>query len=508
MNDLRKIERALISVFYKDGLEPVVKKLQSLGVQIISTGGTYDFITSLDIPAEKVESLTEYPSILGGRVKTLHPAVFGGILARRNVATDLQEIHQYAIPYIDLVIVDLYPFAEMLQKTQDEAEIIEKIDIGGISLIRAAAKNYEDVVIVPSPIYYPELLHLLDTKQGATNINDRKTFAARAFRVSSEYDTMIHRYFEPENDEIPFNRYLTQPVHLRYGENPHQKGTFYGNMGEVFEQLHGKELSYNNLMDVDAALHLIHDFEEPTFAIIKHTNACGIASRQLLVDAWKDALACDPVSAFGGILVTNKPIDNETALEISKLFFEVIIAPGYQKNALETLQSRKNRIILQTCKFSLSDRMFRSALNGMIVQDKDTKVESPVEMVTVTKLAPAPEQYDDLIFANIIVKHSKSNAIVLVKNRQLLASGVGQTSRVDAVKQAIAKAEIFGFTLQGAVMASDAYFPFADSVEIAKNAGITAVIQPGGSIRDAESIDYCNNHGISMVFTGFRHFKH
>lgn len=508
MTEPKKITSALISVYYKEGLEPVVRLLHKFNIRLISTGGTYDFIQSLGIKVETVESITSYPSILGGRVKTLHPKIFGGILGRRNLQTDMEQMQQYDILPVDLVIVDLYPFAETLRKTEAEDEIIEKIDIGGISLIRAAAKNFQDVLIVPSAEYYPEFLQLLEEKQGFTDISDRKIFAAKAFNVSSDYDSLIYCYFDPENEQKTFKQSLLQHKLLRYGENPHQQGMYYGNISEVFEQLHGKEISYNNLIDIDAAINLINDFDEPTFAIIKHTNPCGVASRNKLIDAWKYALAGDPVSAYGGILVTNCPVDDETAAEINKLFFEVIISPGYTKNALELLQSRKNRIILQTKCTKMPHKLFRSVLNGVIEQDRDTKVETPEEMKPVTRVMSDGKEVLDMIFANKVVKHSKSNAIVLVKDKQLLGSGIGQTSRVDAVKQAIAKAEAFGFDLKNAVMASDAYFPFADSVEIAHKAGISSFVQPGGSIRDAESVNYCNENGLSMVFTGFRHFKH
>jgi phosphoribosylaminoimidazolecarboxamide formyltransferase/IMP cyclohydrolase len=491
----KKIGSALISVYYKDGLDEIVRELHKLGVTIYSTGGTYDFITNLGIPAFTVESLTAYPSIFGGRVKTLHPKVFGGILYRRENEEDVEQAMQYGIPAIDLVIVDLYPFEETVTKTTDEAEIIEKIDIGGISLIRAAAKNYEDVIIVAASSQYSGFMQLLKEKGGKTSLDDRRRFAGMAFGITSHYDMAILGHFQPA-------------YKLRYGENPHQLGTFHGDLDRVFTRLHGKEISYNNIGDLDAAIALIKEFDDTTFAILKHNNACGIASRPRLVDAWKDALAGDPVSAFGGVLITNREIDDETAEEIDKLFFEIILVPSYKKSALEKLQSKKNRIILQQGNYDFPARQFRSMLNGTIVQDKDLKTETKEDLRPVTDRQPTDRETEDLLFANKIVKHTRSNAIVLVKNKQLIGSGVGQTSRVDALKQAIAKAREFNFDLSGAVLASDAFFPFADSVGIAHNAGITAVIQPGGSVRDQDSVDYCQKHDLAMVFTGIRHFKH
>ncbi len=505
---MKKIKNALISVYYKDKVDIIAKKLGDLGINIFSTGGTYDYIKKLDIEAITVESITSYPSILGGRVKTLHPKVFGGILFRRDNREDLEQIKQYEIPEIDLVIVDLYPFEETIAKTDNEEEIIEKIDIGGISLIRAAAKNFKDVLIVPSSASYEELIELLDTKNGYSSIEDRRSFAARAFNISSHYDTAIFNYFNKKTKIKSFKQSYTRPAVLRYGENPHQEGLYYGDLNKVFDQLHGKAISYNNLVDLDAGINLINEFKDTTFAVLKHTNACGIATRQNLTDAWIDALTGDPVSAFGGVLVTNREIDLATAEEINKLFFELIFAPGYEKKALELLKSKKNRIILQKKYTSFSKRQFKSILNGVLEQDKDLKTETISDMETVTVQAPTEKEKIDLVFANKIVKHTKSNTIVLAKNEQLIASGVGQTSRVDALKQAIKKAAEFKFDLKGAVMASDAFFPFADSVEIAHKAGVTAVIQPGGSIRDKDSIDYCNENKMSMVFTGIRHFKH
>lgn len=504
---MKKIQSALISVYHKDSLDEIVKLLHELEVKIYSTGGTHQFITSMDIPAVKVEDITSYPSILGGRVKTLHPKVFGGILARRAEIKDVEQLDQYAIPALDLVIVDLYPFEETVRQTRDENQIIEKIDIGGISLIRAAAKNYKDVLIISGRNQYQSLIDLLKTRKGETSLEDRKYFATIAFDVSSHYDTAIYHYFAGK-DSDSFKASESHSKVLRYGENPHQRGKYYGDIEKVFVQLHGKEISYNNLGDIDAAINLIKEFDCCTFAILKHNNACGVASRETLDLAWKDALAGDPVSAFGGVLVTNEIIDTSTAELINKLFFEVILAPDYEENALKILQTKKNRIILQKRSYEFPEIQFRSVLNGIIAQDRDQKTEKTQDLKTVTNREPLATEIEDLLFANKIVKQTKSNAIVLVKNKQLLASGVGQTSRVDALKQAIEKASSFGFDLQGAVMASDAFFPFADSVEIAHKAGITAVIQPGGSVRDQESIDYCNKHNLSMVFTGTRHFKH
>jgi phosphoribosylaminoimidazolecarboxamide formyltransferase/IMP cyclohydrolase len=479
-----------------------------MGVTIYSTGGTYDFIRGLGIDAVTVESLTGYPSIFGGRVKTLHPKVMGGILYRRDEPEDNTQAANLEIPAIDLVIIDLYPFEATVASGAIQEDIIEKIDIGGISLIRAAAKNYNDVLIVPSAEQYSELIALLDEKKGKSDLNDRYYFAAQAFGVSSHYDTAIFNYFNREAGIKSFRHSFNKGEVLRYGENPHQEGVFYGDTSEVFDQLHGKAISYNNLVDLEAALALIKEFSEPSFAIIKHTNACGVASRSTLKQAWIDALAGDPVSAFGGVVASNRTIDMETAAEVNKLFFEIIIAPDYEKNALELLKSKKNRIILQIKPFDFQAKQFKSVLNGVIEQVKDTHTESASGLQKVTDKQPDDQQVKDLLFANIIVKHLKSNAIVLARNGQLLGAGCGMTSRVDALKHAISKAAEFGLDLNGAVMASDAFFPFADSVELAHNAGIAAVIQPGGSVRDEETINYCNLHGIAMVFTGIRHFKH
>jgi phosphoribosylaminoimidazolecarboxamide formyltransferase/IMP cyclohydrolase len=507
MASLKQISSALVSVYSKDGLERIVSKLHDLGVTLYSTGGTKSYINGLGIPVIAVEELTAYPSILGGRVKTLHPKVFGGILGRREVRGDLEQLAEYGIPEIDLVIVDLYPFEDTVQSGATDQEIIEKIDIGGISLIRAAAKNYKDVLVVASREQYDPLLTLLETGFGATSADERRAFATTAFNVSSHYDCEIFKYFDDGNNsalKVSENKARI----LRYGENPHQQGTFFGDLDGLFDQLHGKEISYNNLLDIDAAMGLISEFKETTFAVMKHNNACGLASRNRLVEAWKDALAGDPVSAFGGVLITNRVIDAETAGEMNKIFFEVVIAPGYEEEALDLLKQKKNRIILVQKKTGLQEKTIRSILNGIILQDRDQTTENISDMKPVTTKEPDQGQLEDLVFANIIVKHTKSNAIVLAKNKQLLASGLGQTSRIDALKQSIEKALHFGFNLQDAVMASDAYFPFADSVEIAGKAGITAVVEPGGSVRDQESIDYCNANGMAMVFTGIRHFKH
>jgi phosphoribosylaminoimidazolecarboxamide formyltransferase/IMP cyclohydrolase len=504
----KRIHSALISVFYKEGLAEIVNMLHHLDVKLYSTGGTFSFINELGIPAEKVEDLTTYPSILGGRVKTLHPSVFGGILARRENSEDLEQLARYKIPQIDLVIVDLYPFEETVKSVDDEDEIIEKIDIGGISLIRAAAKNFNDVLIVSGREQYPDLLELLSKRDGISTKADRRFYAARAFQTSSNYDTAIFKYFNRQADIQVFRESINLSYPLRYGENPHQKGIFYGDPAQIFNKIHGKEISYNNLLDLDAALNLIDEFTKSTYVIIKHNNACGVASRNNSADAWKDALACDPVSAFGGVIVTNTPVDEVTATEIDKIFFEIIIAPAYTPSALEILKQKKNRIILLRKETGKSTSGFRSLLNGVLWQERDKSTEYGDQMKPVTERTPSLAEIDDLVFANIIVKHSKSNAIVIAKNSQLCASGIGQTSRIDAMKQAIEKAKSFGFDLKGAVLASDAFFPFADSVEIAHKAGITAIVQPGGSVRDQDSINYCSTNGVAMVFTGIRHFKH
>ena len=508
MNDSKiKITSALISVYHKDNIEEIVKKLHSLNVTLYSTGGTFDYISSLGIPVTAVEDITGYPSVFGGRVKTLHPKVFGGILYRRNNNTDLEEASKYEIPPIDLVIVDLYPFEQTVAAAAAHEDIIEKIDIGGISLIRAAAKNYTDVVIIPSAASYLPLLQLLEEGNGYSTLEQRQAFAGEAFRVSSTYDTAIYTYFNGGKNE-KFAIDYSHPNEMRYGENPHQSGIFYGDMSRVFEQLHGKAVSYNNLVDVDAALSLISEFADPACIIIKHTNACGAAVRSNITAAYQSALEGDPVSAFGGVIAVNRIVDEKTAEIMNSLFFEILLAPGFEKNALTILQSKKNRILLQIKPADFQKRQFKSILNGVLEQDCDRKTETSADLQKVTKLFPDEQQVKDLLFANILVKHLKSNAIVLARNNQLLGMGCGMTSRVDALKHAIAKAAEFKLDLEGSVMASDAYFPFADSVEIAHKAGIKAVIEPGGSVRDEDSINYCNNHEIPMVFTGTRHFKH
>jgi phosphoribosylaminoimidazolecarboxamide formyltransferase/IMP cyclohydrolase len=512
MNISKKAKSALISVFHKDRLAPVVNQLHKLGITIYSTGGTEKFIKELGVPVVAVEKLTSYPSILGGRVKTLHPKVFGGILSRRNNDDDISQLQQYEIPEIDIVIVDLYPFEKTVASGASEQAIIEKIDIGGISLIRAAAKNFKDVICVSSVQQYDEFLEIIRTQNGETSLEQRKAFAAKAFNVSSHYDTAIFNYFNAGHGIASLKISETNGKVLRYGENPHQKGFFFGNFDEMFTKLHGKELSYNNLLDVDAAVNLMNEFSsgdaDPTFAILKHNNACGLAQRETLLQAYTDALAGDPVSAFGGVLISNTQIDKETAGEIHKLFCEVVIAPSYNSEALEILKGKKNRIILILKEVELPKTITRSCLNGALVQDRDYKTDTVKELETKTIISPTDEEIEDLLFASKICKHTKSNTIVLAKNKQLLASGTGQTSRVDALNQAIVKAVHFNFDLKGAVMASDAFFPFPDCVEIAHNAGINAVIQPGGSIKDQLSIDFCNNNNMSMAFTGTRHFKH
>ncbi len=508
MSDIKKIKTALVSVYHKDGLDEILALLHKQGVQFLSTGGTQSFIESLGYPCALVEDLTGYPSILGGRVKTLHPKVFGGILNRRDNEGDREQIKQYDIPEIDLVIVDLYPFDDTVASGASHEAIIEKIDIGGISLIRAAAKNYKDVIIVASKHQYAPIAALLRENGAESTLDQRRWFAKEAFAVSSGYDSSIFNYFDQNDGPSALRIAIDGAKTMRYGENPHQKGYFFGNFESMFEQLHGKEISYNNLLDIDAAVNLISEFTDPTFAILKHNNACGLATRPTIAEAWKDALAGDPVSAFGGVLICNGEINEEAAEEMNKIFFEVVIAPSYTEKALEILKQKKNRIILIQ-KSPLTTKMqFRSCLNGALGQERDLKIETPEDLKQATNRAVTPEQVKDLLFANKIVKNSKSNAIVLAKGEQLLASGVGQTSRVDALKQAIAKAHSFGFDLHGAVMASDAFFPFADCVEIAHEAGVEAVIQPGGSIRDNDTVEYCNANDMAMVITGFRHFKH
>lgn len=505
---MKEIKRALISVYYKDGLAEIAKILADNGVEILSTGGTYDFLRENSIKVTAVETVTGYPSILGGRVKTLHPKIFGGILCRRDNEQDKAETIQYEIPPVDLVIVDLYPFEEYVAADAPHDQIIEKIDIGGISLIRGAAKNYRDVVIIPSKESYAPFLNILKERGCKTTLEEREYFAAHAFMVSSHYDTAIFSYFNRKFGIPAFKESFVHARTLRYGENPHQKGVYYGSPDSLPEQLHGKEISYNNLLDIEAAVELISDFKETTVAIIKHNNACGCASASTLKEAWEKALEADPVSAFGGIIATNREVDAVTAGEINKIFFEVIVAPSYTAEALEILKSKKNRIILKSGNIEPSRKKFRSMFGGALVQERDSYTETLQDLKPATEKQPLPEEMEDLLFANKLVKHSKSNAIVLARGKQMLASGIGQTSRVDALKQAIRKAKSFNFDLNGAVMSSDAFFPFADCVEIAAAEGIKTVIQPGGSVRDNESIDYCNANGIAMVMTGIRHFKH
>jgi phosphoribosylaminoimidazolecarboxamide formyltransferase/IMP cyclohydrolase len=502
----RKIQSALISVFYKDGLEPIVRKLHELGVTIYSTGGTQTFIEQAGLPCTSVESVTGYPSILGGRVKTLHPKVFGGILARRDFADDQKHVTEYEIPLFDLVIVDLYPFEETLKQTDDEKKIIEKIDIGGVSLIRAAGKNYNDVCIVASRTQYPALLEMLETQNGETSIADRRHYAAAAFAECAHYDVAIADYFNSSNNFNFFQLSFGNKKSLRYGENPHQQAGFYGDLDDLFEQLNGKELSYNNLVDVDAACQIISEFNDPAFAVIKHTNVCGLAVRDNVLQAWEAALAGDPESAFGGVLSTNRNIDLATAQKINELFFEILIAPSYDADALELLKGKKNRMLLLQKKAFYPVKEYKRILNGILVQDADT--QSFAEWKEAGSRNSTAQEKDDLLFANIVCKHLKSNAIALVKNKQLAGKGCGQTSRIDSLRQAIEKAKQFGFDLNGAVMASDAFFPFNDCVSIAHDAGITAVIHPGGSIRDNDSIEFCKANNMAMVITGIRHFKH
>jgi phosphoribosylaminoimidazolecarboxamide formyltransferase / IMP cyclohydrolase len=515
-----KIKSALISVYHKTGLDRIVNRLYELGVTIYSTGGTYSFLEEKGIPAEKIENLTGYPSILGGRVKTLHPKVFGGILGRHDIGTDVAEMEHHQIPAFELVIVDLYPFEETLKSGASEADIIEKIDIGGISLIRAAAKNFKHVLVIPSQNQYTFLDDILTTREGTVNEQQRRQMAAESFRISSAYDNLIGKYIAGENLANSENlagfqnlrglegqRDLTSTP-LRYGENPHQKAEFNGNLDQAFEKLQGKELSYNNLVDIDAAVELVREFEEPTFVIIKHTNPCGVATAATVLEAWNKALAGDTVSAFGGILTCNRDIDASAAAEIDKIFFEVIVAPDYTPEALEMLTRKKNRIILKLKNYKRTDRLEKTVLNGSLIQDRDSHTEIASDLKNVTTSVPDQKQVEDLLFANKIAKHAKSNTIVLAKDKQLIGIGVGQTSRVDALQQAVIKAKHFNFDTTGAVMASDAFFPFPDCVEIAHEAGIEAVIHPGGSIRDQDSIDYCNSHNMPMVITGYRHFKH
>ena len=504
----RTIQSALISVYHKDNLEPILRKLSELDVQIYSTGGTEQFINDIGVAVTAVESVTDYPSIFGGRVKTLHPKIFGGILHRRDNESDLAEAQQYEIPPIDLVIVDLYPFEDTVASGALEKDIIEKIDIGGMALIRGAAKNFNDVLIVSSRNYYSNLLEILNEKNGETSLEERKLFAARAFETSSHYDSAIFNYINISQNVDAFKLSSSPAQKLRYGENPHQNGYFYGDLTSYFDQIHGKDVSYNNLVDIEAAVQLIAEFDQTTFAILKHNNACGVALGNNVGEAYRKAFAADPVSAFGGVLVTNIEVNEEAADEINDLFFEILIAPSFSQKSLEILKQKKNRILLIQKKPWRENTQYKSLLGGTIVQDYDLQSENSSKLEVKTRKMPNKEEIEALIFAVKVCKQSKSNTIVLAKNGQLLASGVGQTSRVDALQQAIEKAGKFELDLKGAVMASDAFFPFPDCVEIAQKAGITAVIQPGGSIKDQLSIDYCNENNVAMVFTGVRHFKH
>ncbi|GHT72259.1 bifunctional purine biosynthesis protein PurH [Bacteroidia bacterium] len=511
MAEIKRIQGALISVFCKDGIAEIAKVLSDFGVKIYSTGGTLSFLEKSGFAVQSVESLTGYPSILGGRVKTLHPKVFGGILARRDNAQDAQQLAEYEIPAIDLVITDLYPFEDTVKSGASTDEIVEKIDIGGVSLIRAAAKNFADVAVVAAREQYTILLQMLQFNKGGTTLEERRWLATQAFNVTSHYDTAIFNYFNEYGAVQAVKQSYLTSTPLRYGENPHQQAAFYGDLSQILEQLHGKEISYNNLLDIDAAVRLIADFndsKDATFAILKHNNACGIATRPTLLEAWTTALACDPLSAFGGVLICNRSVDKNTAEEVGKLFCEVLIAPDYEDGALDILKQKKNRILLKIKDLQLPVWQSRTLLNGLVQQTADEATEGAEQLHPVTLTAPTKEQIQDLIFANKIVKHSKSNAIVLASQQRLLASGVGQTSRIDALQQAIDKAGRFGFSVQGAVLASDAFFPFADCAEAAHKAGIAAIVQPGGSLRDQDSIDYCNANKVAMVFTGIRHFKH
>ena len=504
---VKKIQTALLSVYNKQGIDEIANKLHSLGIKIISTGGTYDYISNLNIPVEKVEDITKYPDLFSGRVKTLHPAIMGGILHKRDDQNDLSQAAEFSIPSIDLVIVDLYPFAETLNQTDNEDEIIEKIDIGGISLIRAAAKNYNDVVCIPCRKYYTNLLELLNKKSGETTKEDRKFFAIVSFDVTSNYDMYVFEYFN-KNTLPSFKKSISQHRGLRYGENPHQKSTFFGDLDEIFEQTHGKELSYNNLQDIEAGVDLITEIEQPAFCIIKHGNACGLAVADNIEKAWVDALSCDPQSAFGGILISNREICENTAVKINEIFFEALVAPSFNNEAIEVLKTKKNRILLLQKKPLSKEMSYRSCLNGVLFQDKDNYKHNTSDFKVVTKSKPNEDDYNQLLLANIIVKHTKSNAIVIVKDNKLIGSGMGQTSRIDAVNLAIQKAQSFGHNLNNSVLASDAFFPFADGIEYAMNAGVKTIIQPGGSVRDSEVINFCNKNNIAMIFTGIRHFKH
>lgn len=502
----RQIKSALISVFYKDGLEPIVRKLNELGVQLYSTGGTQSFIEQLGIPCMAVESVTSYPSILGGRVKTLHPKVFGGILARRDFEEDQKHVAEYEIPLLDLVIVDLYPFEDTVKSTTDEKAIIEKIDIGGVSLIRAAGKNHKDVCIVASRHQYSELLGILESQNGETTLEDRRRFAAAAFTECAHYDVAIAEYFNRTADSNNFQLSFANKQPLRYGENPHQPAAFYGDINSLFDKLNGKELSYNNLVDVDAACQIISEFKNPAFAIIKHTNVCGVAERSDVTSAWTAALAGDPESAFGGVLVTNQPVDAAVAQKINELFFEILIAPSFADDALTLLKSKKNRILLQQKEAFYPQKEYKRILNGILVQDADKS--NYAEWIEAGARNCTDAEKEDLLFANIVCKHLKSNAIALIKDKQLIGKGCGQTSRIDALRQALEKAKQFGFELKGAALASDAFFPFDDCARMSHEAGITAIIQPGGSMRDNDTIQYCKDNGMALVMTQTRHFKH
>jgi phosphoribosylaminoimidazolecarboxamide formyltransferase/IMP cyclohydrolase len=522
----RPIRAALLSVYHKDRLAPLVQVLRQHGVTLYSTGGTQKFLEDEGAEVTAVEDLTGFPEVFGGRVKTLHPKVFGGILHRRHEAGDLVQAEQHGIPPIDLVVVDLYPFEETVASGAEEQDVIEKIDIGGISLLRAAAKNFRDVLVISSRDQYAAVTELLTAKNGTTDLEDRRHYAAAAFATTSHYDTEIAKYFAPNEESgmkdeeleavsnssflIPDSSLSGASTPLRYGENPHQAGTFYGDLTALFDQLHGKQLSYNNLVDVDAAVALMAEFTDgaPACAILKHTNACGVAQATTLREAYLNALSCDPTSAFGGVIIVNKEVDAATAAELNQLFFEVLIAPGFAADALPVLQSKKNRILLLQKPVEFPKKQIKTLLNGIIEQDADRQTETAADFRTVTQSAPTPEETEALVFAAKICKHTKSNTIVLARAGQLLASGVGQTSRVDALRQAIEKARSFGFDLHGCVMASDAFFPFPDCVEIAGAAGIRAVVQPGGSIKDADSIKACDDLGMAMVLTGVRHFKH
>jgi phosphoribosylaminoimidazolecarboxamide formyltransferase/IMP cyclohydrolase len=505
----KKITSALISVFHKDNLEPIIRLLHENDVKLFSTGGTQKFIEEAGIPVTPVEDLTSYPSILGGRVKTLHPKVFGGILSRRDHEGDSAQMEEYSIPSIDMVIVDLYPFEATVASGASEQDIIEKIDIGGISLIRAAAKNFKDVLVVSSMEQYADVEEMLKAQSCETTIEQRKLFATKAFDISSHYDSAIFGYMNTEDTIKSFKNSTRKSKVLRYGENPHQNGIYYGDLEEMFEQIHGKELSYNNLVDIDAAVCLIEEFENETaFAILKHTNACGCAVGSTVKEAYLKAFEADTISAFGGVLITNETVDAAAAEELHKLFFEILSAPDYTAEALEILKQKKNRILLKKKTNLNTKTQFKSILNGVIEQDRDLKTDTLEDLEVVTVRPTTAEENSALVFASKVCKHTKSNTIVLANDGQLIASGVGQTSRVDALKQAIEKARSFGLSLEGAVMASDAFFPFPDCVEIADSAGIKAVIQPGGSIRDKDSIEYCDKHKMAMVFTGTRHFKH